>query len=94
MKHDPNKLTRWFAFYFGVKIREICKKNNQRALSDYRRLLMRILRDHTDLTLEKIGKRLGGRNHSTIYEGIKNAEFLPEINKKYIRFCEHYNLKA
>jgi len=92
MKHDPNKLTRWFAFYFDVKIREICKKNNQRALSDYRRLLMRILSEHSELSQEKIGKRLGGRDHSTVSIGIQNAEFLPEINKKYIAFCEHYNL--
>ncbi|MFN2388650.1 MAG: chromosomal replication initiator protein DnaA [Actinomycetota bacterium] len=52
--------------YFAVTPEEICSPNRSRPLVNARQMAMYLCRELTDLSLPRIGKRFGGRDHSTV----------------------------
>ena len=54
------------ASYFGVSIEELCGSSRSRTLVTARQISMYLCRDLTDLSLPKIGKAFGGRDHTTV----------------------------
>ncbi|MGH2735140.1 MAG: chromosomal replication initiator protein DnaA [Actinomycetota bacterium] len=54
------------AEYFDVTADEIKSSNRSRPLVNARQMAMYLCRELTDLSLPEIGKRFGGRDHSTV----------------------------
>lgn len=54
------------ASYFGVSIEELCGASRSRTLVTARQISMYLCRELTDLSLPKIGKAFGGRDHTTV----------------------------
>ncbi|MGI8775113.1 MAG: chromosomal replication initiator protein DnaA [Actinomycetota bacterium] len=65
------------ADYFDVTPEEICSSSRSRPLVTARQIAMYICRELTDLSLPNIGKKFGGRDHSTvIYANNKIRELM------------------
>jgi len=58
----------------GVDPIEMIKQNRRRDLSTARHALAYYMRKHTDLSLQHIGKLMGGRHHATILHSCKLIE--------------------
>lgn len=72
------------AEYFDITPEEICSSSRSRPLVNARQMAMYLCRELTDLSLPNIGKRFGGRDHSTvIYAMNKVRELMQERQSTY-----------
>lgn len=62
--------------YFDVEPEKICSKSRSVELLKPRHIYMYLLKDILKMPLKKIGELTGGRTHSTVISGCKNAENL------------------
>ncbi|WP_067780348.1 chromosomal replication initiator protein DnaA [Actinomyces vulturis] len=54
------------ADYFSITIDDLCSANRSRTIVNARHIAMYLCRELTDLSLPKIGKEFGGRDHTTV----------------------------
>ncbi len=66
--------------FFRVDREALVGRGRERKVVLPRQVVMYLLRELTDLPLEEIGEVLGGRDHSTIFHGIRTIE--ERINKE------------
>ncbi len=82
---DPHVNTEYIlsvvANYFNVTSDEILSSKRTAEISYARHIAMYLIREFTNLSLSKIGKELGGRNHATIISGIENVKASMEKNE-------------
>ena len=70
-----NLIQQIVADYYEISIDKMKSKKRTRAIAFPRQIAMYLSRELTDLSLPQIGKRFGGRDHSTVihaYDKIKN----------------------
>ncbi len=81
---DPHVNTEYIlsvvANYFNVTSDEILSSKRTQEIAYARHIAMYLIREFTNLSLPKIGKELGGRNHATILNGINNIKASIEKN--------------
>ena len=51
---------------FAISGRDLTGKSRTQAVSSPRQIAMFLLRDHTDMSLEDIGRLFGNRDHTTV----------------------------
>jgi len=82
---DPHINTEYIlsivANYFNLTSDEILSSKRTQEISYARHIAMYLMREFTGLSLPKIGKELGGRNHATILNGINNIKHSMENNR-------------
>ncbi len=82
---DPHINTEYIlsivANYFNLTSDEILSSKRTQEISYARHIAMYLMREFTGLSLPKIGKELGGRNHATILNGINNIKHSMENNQ-------------
>ena len=54
------------ASYFSLSVEELCSPSRSRQLVTARQIAMYLTRELTDLSLPRIGKAFGGRDHTTV----------------------------
>ena len=59
------------ADYFGITIDDLCSANRSRTMVSARHIAMYLCRELTDLSLPKIGREFGGRDHTTVMSADK-----------------------
>ena len=77
----------------------ILKNTRKRNYVDARRIYYHILRNYHYLSLDKIGKLAGNRNHATVLHGLRNVDFLiksdPDVSNLFNRVSDRVlNLKS
>lgn len=89
---DPHINTEYIlsivANYFNITSDEILSSKRTQEISYARHIAMYLLRECTGLSLPKIGKELGGRNHATILNGINNIKQSMETNEDTKKIIE------
>jgi chromosomal replication initiation ATPase DnaA len=80
-------------------IDNILKNSRKRSYVDARRIFYHILRNYHYLSLDKIGKLCGNRNHATILHSLRDVDFLiksdPDIASLFNRVSDRVlNLKT
>ena len=64
------------ADYFGITIDDLCSANRSRTMVSARHIAMYLCRELTDLSLPKIGREFGGRDHTTVMSADTNIRTL------------------
>jgi len=76
------------ANYFNLTSDEILSSKRTQEISYARHIAMYLMREFTGLSLPKIGRELGGRNHATILNGINNIKTSMERNEDTKKIVE------
>ena len=80
----PDLVIRVASDYFDLTTDDIKSPNRSRPLVTARQISMYLCRELTDLSLPEIGRRFGGRDHSTVIHAInKILKQLPERSACY-----------
>jgi chromosomal replication initiator protein len=67
-------IQKYVANYFHMKVPEIKSKSNTKQISFPRQIAMYLCKALTDASLPEIGKRFGGKHHSTVIHAIRKIE--------------------
>jgi len=88
---NPALLFKQISLMFQVSIKEL-SRSQKREHVDLRYCFFKIVRDNTNETLAKIGKRTG-HNYTTVLYGINQVSEIKEIQSKYKKILRMINLK-
>ncbi|AYQ55771.1 Chromosomal replication initiator protein DnaA [Bathymodiolus thermophilus thioautotrophic gill symbiont] len=84
---DINDIQKESAKHYGVTISDLSSKNRKQSIVLARQMAIFIAHEMTSLSLSKIGKHFGNRDHSTVLHAIKRikerTEKEPEIKDEY-----------
>jgi chromosomal replication initiator protein len=58
------------ADYFDLSVEDLCSPSRSRQLVTARQIAMYLIRELTDLSLPRIGKAFGGRDHTTVMHAV------------------------
>lgn len=67
-------IKRAVAYFFGMPVEELHHNNTTRAVTVPRQIAMYLIKQMTDASLPEIGRRFGGKHHSTVMRGIAKIE--------------------
>ncbi len=89
------KIQKIVCHQFNIKLSQLKSKNNSPKVAFPRQIAMYLSKELTKVSLPEIGKKFGGKHHTTVIHSIRkiekmhneNPEFNKEINKLigYIR---------
>ncbi|MFP5308833.1 MAG: chromosomal replication initiator protein DnaA [Actinomycetes bacterium] len=80
------------AQYFQLSLDELCSPSRSRQLVNARQIAMYLVREMTDLSLPRIGKAFGGRDHTTVmHANTKIANLMQERRATYDQVQELTN---
>jgi chromosomal replication initiator protein len=60
--------------HYQVEEKDLMGRKRTRDVVLPRQIAMYLLREETDISLEEVGRALGGRDHTTVMHGIKKIE--------------------
>ncbi|MDX1658103.1 MAG: helix-turn-helix domain-containing protein, partial [Nitriliruptorales bacterium] len=80
------------ANYFNLTLDDLCSPSRSRQLVTARQIAMYLVREMTDLSLPRIGKAFGGRDHTTVmHANNKIAKLMQEKRAIYDQVNELTN---
>jgi chromosomal replication initiator protein len=62
------------AKFFNVKLSDVKGPRRTKQLVTPRQIAMFLIRKHTTLSLPEIGKRFGGRDHTTVIHAVRKVD--------------------
>lgn len=74
--------------HYGVKLRDLLSKSRRQTIVQARQLAMYLSHKYTDLSLSQIGRRIGGRDHSTVLHSCAQVERRVATDKGFRREME------
>jgi len=78
------------ANHFNLKVTELKSKNNSQQISFPRQVAMYLCKQMTECSLPEIGKRFGGKHHSTVIHSIQKIEQKRSKEKEFDRLVESF----
>jgi chromosomal replication initiator protein len=78
------------ANHFNLKVTELKSKNNSQQISFPRQVAMYLCKQMTECSLPEIGKRFGGKHHSTVIHAIQKIENKRSKEKEFERLVESF----
>jgi chromosomal replication initiator protein len=83
---------------YGVSIEDLKGNSRRREISLARQVAMYLMRQHTDLSLPKIGEEFGGKDHTTVIYSCEKVADLetkdPDISQKLRQLSDRINLAS
>ena len=80
-----DRIVRLSADTFGFTVDEILSHDRRPALASARQVAMYLAREHTGETLPAIGRRFGGRNHTTVMHACRRTSRAPRPRSRVLR---------
>ncbi|MBA5248559.1 MAG: chromosomal replication initiator protein DnaA [Gammaproteobacteria bacterium] len=90
---DINDIQKESAKYYDITISDLTSKNRQQHIVLARQMAIFIAHESTNLSLVKIGKEFGNRDHTTVIHGIKRIKIRIEKEPKIKDEYEFLKLK-
>jgi chromosomal replication initiator protein len=80
------KIQKLVCHKFKIKLSQLKSKNNSPKIAFPRQIAMYLAKEFTKTSLPDIGKKFGGKHHTTVLHSIRKVEKLrsenPEFNKE------------
>ena len=70
------------ALHFGIAADDLTGPSRRQPLARSRQIAMYLCREHTDLSLPKIGAAFGGRDHTTVIHAVDKVKHLMQQDKQ------------
>jgi chromosomal replication initiator protein len=70
------------ALHFGIAADDLTGPSRRQPLARSRQIAMYLCREHTDLSLPKIGAAFGGRDHTTVIHAVDKVKHLMQEDKQ------------
>ncbi len=80
------------ANYFELKVSDLKSKNNSRNISQPRQIAMYLCKKLTPCSLPDIGRRFGGKHHSTVIHALQRVEQRRIDEGDFDRLVDHFML--
>ena len=77
------------ATYFDLSATELTGPSRKQPLARSRQIAMYLCREHTDLSLPKIGAAFGGRDHTTVLHAVEKVKDLMQRDKEVFGDVTH-----
>jgi chromosomal replication initiator protein len=81
----PERIAQVVADYYGVELEALKGQKRDRAIVTPRQIAMYLMRAETDVSLLRIGKELGGRDHSTVLHACDKIDRETQQNEELRR---------
>jgi chromosomal replication initiator protein len=78
------------ANHFNLKVTELKSKNNSQQISFPRQVAMYLCKRMTGSSLPEIGRRFGGKHHSTVIHAIQKIEKKRSVEKDFDRLMDSF----
>ncbi len=76
--------------YYNLKVSELKSRNNSHQVSFPRQIAMYLCKHLTDASLPEIGRRFGGKHHSTVIHAIQKVEAKRQNEKEFDRLMDNF----
>ncbi len=87
------KIQKIVSYEYKIKLSKLKSKNNSPTVAFPRQIAMYLSKELTRTSLPEIGKKFGGKHHTTVLHSIRKIEKLkekdPDFNKKINRIIEY-----
>ena len=83
-------IQKYVANYFHMKPAELKSKNNAKQIALPRQIAMYLCKNLTDASLPEIGKRFGGKHHSTVIHAIKKIDGKREHERDFDKMVNSF----
>jgi len=79
------------ANYYNLKVSQLKAKTNSHQIAFPRQIAMYLCKQHTGSSLQEIGRRFGGKHHSTVIHAIQKIERKRKEEQEFDKLVEHFN---
>ncbi|MFW6369174.1 MAG: chromosomal replication initiator protein DnaA [Myxococcota bacterium] len=86
---DADRIIKTVAGFFNLKVSDLCSDRRHKAVSQPRQIAMYLVRDLTSLSFPDIGRRFGGKDHSTVISACKKVKRLLETDASIRQSIEY-----
>ncbi len=76
------------ADFYGIRFQELKTRKRTKEIALPRQIAMYISREHTDLSLNDIGKNFGGKDHSTVIYACRQIDKRKNADESFNRIIE------
>jgi chromosomal replication initiator protein len=83
-------IQKYVANHFGLSVPEIKSKSNAKQISYPRQVAMYLCKSLTDASLPEIGKRFGGKHHSTVIHAIRKIETKRTLERDFDKMINNF----
>ena len=85
-----DQIQRHVSNYYQLKVSELKSKSNTRMISFPRQIAMYLCKSLTDASLPEIGRRMGGKHHSTVLYSIRKIDDKRKADKDFDRLLRGF----
>jgi chromosomal replication initiator protein len=85
-----DSIQKYVSNYFHMKVPDIKSKSNTRQIAFPRQVAMYLCKTLTDASLPEIGKRFGGKHHSTVIHAIKKVETKRTLERDFDKMINSF----
>jgi chromosomal replication initiator protein len=86
---SPETIISTVADMYGVSIEDLKGNSRRREISMARQIGMYLMRQHTDLSLPKIGEEFGGKDHTTVIYSCDKVSDLQKTDPELAQSLRH-----
>ena len=85
-----DQIQRHVSNYYQLKVSELKSKSNTKMISFPRQIAMYLCKSLTDASLPEIGRRMGGKHHSTVLHSIRKIEGKRKDDRDFDRLVRSF----
>jgi chromosomal replication initiator protein len=78
------------ADYYNLKVSQLKSKTNSHQVAFPRQIAMYLCKQMTECSLQEIGRRFGGKHHSTVIHGVQKIENKRHSDAEFGKLLEHF----